>query len=143
MTSFTEGVAIPAQAPGSTPYVYICFNETWLPYVLGALQQLCQPRTWITSSQAALESVLGEAQDLLAQVAAANGPQPPIFQVTSGGLLQVSTDGGNTWTTVLPFYAYPGSEVTTPVVVPTTVIGNGAYAPLILNANGGPAVRNQ
>ena len=69
------------QSPLPTCIVY--FNATWLPVVLGALQQLCRPQTWITASQAALDSVLGEAQDLLAQIAAANGPQPPIFQVTS------------------------------------------------------------
>ena len=143
MTSYTERVAVPADAPLAAPYVYVYFNATWLPYVLGALQQLCQPGTWITSSAAELESVLGEAQDLLAQIAAANGPQPPIFQVTSGGLLQVSTDGGVTWVTVLPFVPDPAGEIGTPVPVPNNVIGNGTMAPLILNQADGVAVVNQ
>ena len=142
-SSFWNSVAVPAQAPLSTPYIYIYFNATWLPYVLGALQQLCQPKTWITASQAQLNSVLGEAQDLLAQVAAANGPQPPIFQVTSTGLFQVSTDGGVTWVTVLSFVPSSAGEISTPVPVPANVMGNGDYPPIILNANLGPALRNQ
>lgn len=141
-SSFWNKVAIPADPPLIGPYSYIYFNATWLPYVLGALQQLCLPATWIASSQAQLDSVLGEAQDLLAQVAAANGPQPPIFQVTSGGLFQVSTDGGNTWVTVLPFVPSPSGEITTPVEVPANAIGNGEYVPVILNGDGGQFVAN-
>ena len=57
-SSFLSKVGVPADGPMGPPYVYIYFNATWLPYVLGALQQLCQPGTWITASQAALESVL-------------------------------------------------------------------------------------
>lgn len=142
-SSFPDPVAVPADAPITPPYVYVYFNATWLPYVLGALQQLCRPQTWITASQAALDSVLGEAQDLLAQIAAANGPQPPIFQVTAAGLLQVSSDGGVTWTTVLPFFAYPPGYVGTPVPIGSNVVGNGEYAPIVLNQLDGAAVKNQ
>lgn len=142
-SSFPDPVAVPADAPMGPPYLYITFNATWLPVVLGALQQLCRPQTWITASQAALESVLGEAQDLLAQIAAANGPQPPIFQVTDTGLFQVSTDGGLTWITVLAFVPSPAGEISTPVPVPPNVIGNGEHVPIILNDLLGSAVKNQ
>ena len=142
-SSFLSKVGVPADGPMGPPYVYIYFNATWLPYVLGALQQLCQPGTWITASQAALESVLGEAQDLLAQIAAANGPQPPIFQVTSTGYFQVSTDGGLTWITVLPFVPSPAGEISTPVPIGANVIGNGEHVPIILNNLLGSAVKNQ
>jgi hypothetical protein len=142
-SSFPERVAIPDQAPQSSPYVYISFNATWLPYVLGCLQQLTQPGTWITTSQAELDSVLGEAQDLLAQIAAANGPQPPIFQVTAAGLFQVSTDGGVTWVTVLPWAAYPPGYAPTPVPIEAGAgtLGNGGTGPIVLNQAGGVAVR--
>lgn len=44
--SFRVPVPAPDVEPTDAPLVSVCFNYSWLPYVLGALQQLTLQSTW-------------------------------------------------------------------------------------------------
>lgn len=44
---FEKPVPVPLVAVDDDPKVYICFNESWLPLVLGALKVLCRPETYL------------------------------------------------------------------------------------------------
>lgn len=63
--SFTQKVADPGIDPGVGPLICVHFNREWLPVVLGALLQLCQPPSWDVDDPDALNLVLGRATALL------------------------------------------------------------------------------
>jgi hypothetical protein len=63
--SFQEPVPLPAGLPGDPPFVTVCFNQDWLPYVLGCLFQLALNTSWQTSTQAELDNALGQANNLI------------------------------------------------------------------------------
>ena len=64
-SSYVEPVTPVDAEPDASPGVSVCFNAAWLPYVLGALQQLAQPSTWDTSDPTTLQTALDRAQALL------------------------------------------------------------------------------
>jgi hypothetical protein len=87
--SFVEAVPPPSALPDASPLVCVSFNQEWLPYVLGALQQLCQPTSWlIGAGPVTLADILAEATDLVAIVGNAHLCTPadagmdPAFQST-------------------------------------------------------------
>lgn len=45
-SSYVQPVVPPVALPDDAPEIFTCFNASWLPYILGALQQLCQPVAW-------------------------------------------------------------------------------------------------
>ncbi len=61
----------PTTASQDDPRICLPLNRDWLPYVLGALQQLCPPSTWITADNIATEDILGRVQELLSAWGAA------------------------------------------------------------------------
>ena len=63
--SFQNPVAPPSSQPCDAPLVCFSVNQQWLPYILGALLQLCQPTTWDVSTESDLQDILARAQDLL------------------------------------------------------------------------------
>jgi len=63
--SFAEPVLPPSTGSADSPTICLSLNSEWLPYVLGALQQLCLPTTWVVADDTALWDILGRVQDLL------------------------------------------------------------------------------
>lgn len=63
--SFQQPVPIPASLPGDSPLVQVCFNQAWLPYILGCLFQLTLSTTWIAADQDQLMQALGAANNLI------------------------------------------------------------------------------
>lgn len=70
-SSFVEPVRTPAGSPLDPPTVCVELAAAWLPYVVGALTQLCLPTTWITTNDAALIDILSRVQDLIDAVGTA------------------------------------------------------------------------
>lgn len=95
-SSFVEPVAPPGVEPDSTPGVSVCFSAAWLPYVLGSLQQMCQPAAWDTSDPAVLQATLDRAQGLLELFGTAGGCMLLRWS-DADCALEVSTDNGATW----------------------------------------------
>lgn len=88
----------PTTQPSDAPLVCIQVNQDWIPYMCGALMQLCQPTTWMASGGALLD-VQTSATELIELVGTAT--VCPMFEMrVSGCNLQFSVDGGSTWITV-------------------------------------------
>jgi hypothetical protein len=64
--SFPQRVAPPTGEPCDPPLVCVQFNQAYLPYVIGALTQLCQPTAWDKTTISDMAGVLGSMTDLLA-----------------------------------------------------------------------------
>jgi hypothetical protein len=99
--SFEAGEIPLAYEPDAAPLICLPpINEYWLPLILGCLDQLRNPSTWITSTDAALNTALDRANRLMQML----GQRAVCFtyqlQFTSGCVLQFSTDGGATWSDV-------------------------------------------
>lgn len=99
--SYEPGEIPPIYAPDEGPLVCLPpINQYWLPFVLGCLDQLRQPTTWITADDDALATALFSANRLMQMFGErADCPVPYELRV-SGCNLQYSTDGGDTFTTV-------------------------------------------
>jgi len=90
---------VPGSSPDTGDLFSVCFNADWLPYVVGALKILTQQETWKGDDQAAIDLAVRRANLLVASVV--EGCAVPLeFRQEDDCLLQVSTDGGSTWTTV-------------------------------------------
>lgn len=86
--SFQQPVPIPAALPGVSPFVTVCFNADWLPYILGCLFQLTLPTTWQATTDSELNQALGEANNLILifqQALAGCQTQNPGFAGAEGG----------------------------------------------------------
>lgn len=68
--SYVEPVADPGTAPGDYPRVCLSISAAWIPYILGALTQLAQPKAWAVAA-GALPDLLGRVQDLIAMIGSA------------------------------------------------------------------------
>jgi hypothetical protein len=102
--SFSEPVAIPATEPDAGSQVCVQFGRNWLPYVLGALQQLLLQSTWIYTTKTELLEVQGSVFNLIAMFGNAIDTgdclTEPTFRQPDDCSLQVSIDGGATWATI-------------------------------------------
>lgn len=107
--SFREAATPPIDGPdGGTLVQLPCINVDWLPLVLGSLDQLRNPSTWLdTLSDSALDLVLSRADQLRSMVGAAvNVPCCNVeMRLTAACGLQFSTDGGTTWNDVTDWNA--------------------------------------
>jgi len=65
LPSFQWPTALPGNDPDAVPLVHVCFNQDWLPLVLGCLLQLTQQQTWDTTDQTDLDLALSRVQQLL------------------------------------------------------------------------------
>jgi len=84
--SFREPVTPPGAAPCDAPLVCISVNALWVPYILGALTQLAQPSTWKVDTEDARHEVLGQVQDLIAnmgELVSCNSTPPAIAGVST------------------------------------------------------------
>lgn len=99
--SYEPGEIPLAYAPDEGPLVCLPpINRYWLPLVLGCLDQLRNPSTWIVSNDDAMFAVLSAANRLM-QMIGGRAVCPVSFALqVSGCELQYSTDDGETWTEV-------------------------------------------
>jgi len=95
-TSYREPVDDPGTAPADDPVVCLQVNASWLPYIVGSVMQLAQPKAW-TADAAALPDLLGRVTDLIALIGTAELCVAPEFRLTAECGLQYSLDGGTTW----------------------------------------------
>jgi hypothetical protein len=65
-SSYERPVPLVLVDPDVDANITVCFRSEWLPYVLGALQQLILQTTWATSDPDALNLVQARAQLLIA-----------------------------------------------------------------------------
>lgn len=97
---------VPVEAPDSDPddgdQVTICFAEAWLPFVLGALQQLTLQATW-SGDEATVLLAQSRAMLLLSMVGSADGGctgSTCISRVRYNidiDIIEQTIDGGTTW----------------------------------------------
>lgn len=110
--SFQTPVQPPALAPGAEPLVTLCLNQEWIPFILGALNQLTMNTTW-SGSDDEIQAARQQANNLILIFQQAARGCPP-KGIGSGGAaeefmlrqnpdnlceLQTSVDGVNwcTW----------------------------------------------
>lgn len=99
--SFEVGEVPPDTDPDGGSMVCLPpINVAWLPFVLGCLDQMRNPSSWIVSDNDAMYAVLSRVDRLKQMI----GERAPCFmyqmRFTDTCLLQFSTDGGTTWTDV-------------------------------------------
>lgn len=70
--SYVAPVVPPPSQPDDFPLVCIEINQLWIPYILGALQQLVQPTSWTQGAgPVTVEDAQDSAQDLIAIIGTA------------------------------------------------------------------------
>lgn len=92
----------PAYEPDEAPLVCLpAINQYWLPYVMGALDQLRNPSSWLVADDAAMYLTLNRVTKLreMLGIRAECGGMLIRFDGASCQLQQ-STDGGTTWTEI-------------------------------------------
>lgn len=91
----------PAYEPDSEPLVCLPpINRYWLPFVMGALDQLRNPSSWIVSDDEAMSTTLARASKLREMIGIRAECMSYQLQFTDGCALQFSLDGGATWADV-------------------------------------------
>jgi hypothetical protein len=96
-TSYTEPVVDPGTAAEDDPLVCVQVNASWVPFIVGSMMQLAQPKAWATTDSTALADLLGRVTDLIARIGTAELCVAPQFRLTAECGLQYSLDGGTTW----------------------------------------------
>lgn len=89
----------PIYEPDAEPLVCLpAINRYWLPYVMGALDQLRNPSSWIVADDTAMYDTLARVSKLKEMIGV--GVPCMSFAIRFDALtcqLQQSTDGGSTW----------------------------------------------
>lgn len=100
--SFQVPVTPPDVDPDEGELMTVCFNAAWLPFVLGALQQLTLQATW-SGNDAAVLLAQSRAQTLLAMFGSPDGGCSDTVCFTNlrynaeTDMVQQTFDGGTTW----------------------------------------------
>lgn len=99
--SFEQGEIPPASDPDSGTLVCLPpINQAWLPYILGCMDQMRNPSSWLVADDDAMYATLLRVDRLKQMI----GGRAPCFmyqlRFTAECELQYSTDSGATWTTV-------------------------------------------
>jgi hypothetical protein len=94
--TYVEPVVDPGTAPADDPVICLRINASWIPFVIGSVLQLCQPRAW-TADSAALPDLIGRVNDLIHLIGTSEVCVAMEFQLTAGCGLQYSLDGGASW----------------------------------------------
>jgi hypothetical protein len=90
----------PTTEPDEGPFVCLPpINRYWLPYVMGALDQLRNPSSWLVADDAAMYATLARVAKLR-QMLGVGVPCVSYQLRWSSCTLQFSTDDGLTWTEV-------------------------------------------
>jgi hypothetical protein len=97
--SFESGEIPPAVDPDAGTQICIGpLAQEWLPVILGALDQLRNPSTWIVADDAHMDTTLRRVDRLREIIAVGEGCQlPTMIRLTALCVLQYSNDGGSTW----------------------------------------------
>ncbi len=66
--SFFAPVVPPTTEPTDGEQVAVCLSVEWLPYVLGALTQLCLPYTWLTDDESERQLAIDRSYRLIANI---------------------------------------------------------------------------
>ena len=93
-STFTEPVPDPGTDPTTGPFVLCPIAPTWLPVVLGALQQLVQAGAWDLSTDAARLDVQIRAMQLIDQVAQAGTGENQMGQYYQHNDVAVAYEAG-------------------------------------------------
>ena len=101
-SSFNSPVPVPSEHPNEGVLVSICFNETWLPYVIGSLKQLWLQSTWSVEDETQLNAVLLDAALLTEIFSGASMCCPCPSSKVVDGVPMYTFDGTN-------YYPYPGA----------------------------------
>jgi len=99
--SFPVPVPLPTTDPDADPSFSICINEQWIPYVLGAMQQLVLQATWDTQDTDELNLVQSRAMKLIAMFSEYVMCCPCPQTRTVDGVPQFSFNGTD-------WFSYPG-----------------------------------
>lgn len=75
---FTKPVPVPGALADDDPLMHVCFNEEWLPAVIGALKVLARPESW-QGTLAEIQDITKSAHDLMASYADGCGRPCPAF----------------------------------------------------------------
>lgn len=92
----------PAYEPDSEPLVCLpAINRYWLPYVMGALDQLRNPSSWLVADDSAMSETLYRVTKLREMIGVGAPCMNLAIRYDPGSCqLQQSTDSGATWTEV-------------------------------------------
>ena len=92
----------PAYEPDAEPLVCLpAINQYWLPYVMGALDQLRNPSSWLVADDDAMYTTLARVSKLREMIGVRATCMSYLIRFDGGSCqLQQSTDGGTTWTEV-------------------------------------------
>lgn len=103
ISSFVSPVTFPSSLPGDDPLIQVCVNADWLPYIAGALQQLLLQTTFEYVDDATVIAQQGIVLDIIRMFNAATAPEcgsDMEFRQSDDCTLQVSSDGGATWSDI-------------------------------------------
>jgi len=96
--SFLRPVPLPAVDPDASPTCTVAINKQWIPFIIGALQQLVLQATWKTDDPAALLLVQQRAMTLINLFNCGSGELPFIcvadFAVSANPFATWSIDSG-------------------------------------------------
>lgn len=103
--SFIAPVTPPSSPPDGGVCVCVSFSLDWLPYVLGALTQLTLQSTWKVDTADEFRLIQQQATTLITMLATQGynpmscccNPNGTMTRYNAAGVLQVSYDGGATW----------------------------------------------
>lgn len=128
--SFKIPAAAPLLGPDEGTLVALpCINQDWLLVLMGALDQLRNPSTWVSGSPSALDVTLSRVTKLQEMVwSAMDNPCCDVaMRLTADCHLQFSTDGGSTWHDVDGWTTNIGGCVRSniPLVPPPNPMGTG------------------
>lgn len=102
-SSFERPVPLISIDPDDSPDYTVCFRSEWLPYILGALQQLLLQTTWKSDDKAEIQHQQERARLLIAIFIEGCAESGAMLRADpeNACILQQSIDGGETWTTLL------------------------------------------
>ena len=75
-SSFNNPVALVAPLPSDSPIVQILVNQSYIPYILGCLQQLLLQSTWNTNDYDQIDIMQQKIWTLIGMVGSATAPYP-------------------------------------------------------------------
>jgi len=97
VSSFNVPASIIDEEPGAGNLIPICINSHWIPYILGALEQLLLQTTWDTDDASVLALQQARVMDLIGLFDVAN--ECCGLRIRDG-VPEFTQDGGVTWTPV-------------------------------------------
>lgn len=123
----------PAYEPDAEPLVCLPrINQYWLPYVMGALDQLRNPSSWLVADDDAMATTLYRVSRLKQMIGAQGECMSYAVRFDAGTCqLQESTDGGGTW------FEVEGWEDFTTCLPPQTLVDFDSGCTLYQSLDGG------